>query len=403
MKAPMRKVRCAVYTRVSTDERLDMEFNSLDAQREAALAYIESQKHEGWLLVGDRYDDGGFSGGTMERPALQRLLRDVESRVIDVIVVYKVDRLSRSLTDFARIVDVFEKNKASFVSITQQFNTTTSMGRLTLNILLSFAQFEREVIGERIRDKFAASRKKGMWMGGMPPLGYDIIDRKLVVNETEADLVRLIFRRFPRIGSATKLAQELRRAGHTTKSWTTQDGKSRPGKPIDKGAIYKILGNRTYLGEAVHKGTSYPGEHEAIIDRATWDKVQAILAENTVARANGTRAQTPALLCGLIFAPHGHAMTPSHTRKAGKLYRYYIATDAIRQGYSECLVRSVPAAEVEEAVIAQVRHLLRTPDIIARTWAAARNELEMPEREVGDHLDDLGPRHIQLVPPRRPE
>ena len=315
MKAPVRKVRCAIYTRVSTDERLDMEFNSLDAQREAALAYIQSQKHEGWILVGDRYDDGGFSGGSMERPALQRLLRDVESGVIDVIVVYKVDRLSRSLTDFARIVEVFEKNKASFVSITQQFNTTTSMGRLTLNILLSFAQFEREVIGERIRDKFAASRRKGMWMGGMPPLGYDVVDRKLVVNEKEAELVRLIFKRFLRVGSATKLAQELRRAGHTTKSWTTQDGKHRPGKPIDKGAIYKILNNRVYLGEAVHKGTSYPGEHEAIIDRATWDKVHAILAENTVARANGTRAQTPALLRGLIFAPGGHAMTPSHSRK----------------------------------------------------------------------------------------
>ena len=192
------------------------------------------------------------------------------------------------------------------------------------------------MIGERIRDKFAASRRKGMWMGGTPPLGYDVVDRKLVVNEKEAELVRLIFNRFLRVGSATKLAQELRRAGHTTKSWTTQDGKHRAGKPIDKGAIYKILNNRTYLGEAVHKGTSYPGEHEAIIDRATWDKVQAILAENTVARANGTRAQTPALLRGLIFAPGGHAMTPSHSRKNGRLYRYYVSTDAIRQGYSEC-------------------------------------------------------------------
>ncbi len=256
------------------------------------------------------------------------------------------------------------------------------MGRLTLNILLSFAQFEREVIGERIRDKFAASRRKGMWMGGTPPLGYDVRDRKLVVNETETELVRLIFNRFLRVGSATKLAQELRRAGHSTKSWTTQDGRRRPGKPIDKGAIYKILGNRIYLGEVVHKGTSYPGEHEAVIDRPTWDKVHAILAENAVARSNRSRAQTPALLRGLIFAPGGHAMTPTHTRKAGKLYRYYVETDAIRQGYSECPVRSVPAAEVEEAVVSQVRHLLRTPEIIARTWAAARSELEMPEREV---------------------
>ena len=221
-----------------------------------------------------------------------------------------------------------------------------------------------------------------------------------MVNETEAELVRLIFNRFLRVGSATKLAQELRRAGHTTKSWTTQDGKHRPGKPIDKGAIYKILNNRVYLGEAVHKGTSYPGEHQAIIDRATWDKVHAILAENTVARANGTRAQTPALLRGLIFAPGGHAMTPSHTRKAGKLYRYYVATDAIRQGYAECPVRSVPAAEVEEAVVAQVRHLLRTPEIIARTWAAAKREGDeaIPERDVVKTITDLAPLWDELFP-----
>jgi hypothetical protein len=272
------------------------------------------------------------------------------------------------------------------------------MGRLTLNILLSFAQFEREVIGERIRDKFAASRKKGMWMGGTPPLGYDVCDRKLVVNEKEAELVRLVFQRFIRVGSATKLAQELRRAAHTTKSWVTQDGKHRPGKPIDKGALYKILGNRTYLGEAVHKGTSYPGEHEAIIDRGTWDKVHSILAENAVVRANGTRAQTPALLRGLIFAPGGRAMTPSHSRKAGKLYRYYVATDAIRLGHADCPMRSVPAAEIEEAVVAQVRHLLRTPEIIARTWAAANNETETPEREVVETVTAFAPLWDKLFP-----
>ena len=218
------------------------------------------------------------------------------------------------------------------------------------------------------------------------------------MNEAEADLVRLIFQRFLRLGSATKLAQELRRAGHTTKSWTTQDGKHRPGKPIDKAAIYKILNNRVYLGEAVHKGTIYPGEHEAIIDHGTWDKVHAILADNTVARTNGTRAQTPALLRGLIFAPGGHAMTPSHSRKNGRLYRYYVSTDAIRQGYSECPVRSVPAAEVEEAVVAQVRHLLRTPEIIARTWAAARNELQIPEREVVKTVTDFAPLWDELFP-----
>jgi len=396
MKPPVRKTRCAIYTRVSTDERLDMEFNSLDAQREAGAAYVESQKHEGWIPVGDRYDDGGFSGGTLERPALQRLLRDIETGRIDVVVVYKIDRLSRSLMDFAKLVEVFDRCRVTFVSITQSFNTTTSMGRLTLNILLSFAQFEREVIGERIRDKFAASRARGMWMGGMPPLGYDVIERKLVVNEAEAELVRLIFSRFVRVGSATKLAQELRRAGHRTKSWTTQDGNQREGKPIDKGAIYKILANRVYLGEAVHKGTSYPGEHEAIIDRATWDKVHAILAENTVAPSNATRAQTAALLRGIMFAPGGHAMTPSHTRKKGRLYRYYVATDAIRQGYSECPVRSVPAAEVEDAVVAQVRHLLQTPEVIARTWAETKSE--MAERDVDKVVTDFAPLWDELFP-----
>lgn len=232
----------------------------------------------------------------------------------------------------------------------------------------------------------------------MPPLGYDVVERKLVVNAAEAELVRLIFSRFLRVGSATKLSHELRRGGHCTKSWTTQDGTHRPGRPIDKGAIYKILANRVYLGEAVHKGTSYPGEHEGIIDRATWDKVHAILGENTVARSNQSRAQTSALLRGLLFAPGGHAMTPSHTRKKGRLYRYYVATDAIRQGYAECPVRSAPAAEVEDVVVAQVRHLLQTPEVIARTWAAAKDETETSEREVIQVVTDFAPLWDELFP-----
>lgn len=400
MKTPLRKLRCAIYTRKSSEEGLEMEFNSLDAQREAGLAYITSQKSEGWILVGDRYDDGGFSGGSMERPGLQRLLRDVEAGRIDVIVVYKVDRLSRSLGDFARIVEVFDRHNASFVSITQQFNTTTSMGRLTLNILLSFAQFEREVIGERIRDKFAASRARGMWMGGIPPLGYDVGDRRLVVNEREAELVQLIFTRFLQLGSATELARELRRAGHTTKSWITQEGKHRPGKPIDKGALYKILANRVYLGEAVHKGVSHPGEHVAIVECDIWEKVHAILDGNARRRGNLSRAQTPALLRGLIFAAGGHAMTPSHTRKAGRLYRYYVATDAIRNGHGDCAVRSVPAAEIEEAVVAQVRHLLQTPEMVAKIWTAANaaGESAIPERDVVKAITELAPLWDELFP-----
>src|SRR4051812_13254980 len=268
MKKPtIRKLRCAVYTRKSSEEGLEQEFNSLDAQREACEAYIASQKPEGWLLVPDHYDDGGISGATLDRPALQQLLADIEGKRVDVVVVYKIDRLSRALMDFAKLVEVFDRNNVTFVSVTQSFNTTTSMGRLTLNILLSFAQFEREVIGERIRDKFAASRKKGMWMGGFVPLGYDVKDRKLVVNQIEAATVRRIFERFVKLGSVTQLVREMRDKGVTTKG----------GKPIDKGYVYRILNNRVYLGEAVHKGSAYPGEHQAIIDPTLWDRVHAIL------------------------------------------------------------------------------------------------------------------------------
>ena len=267
---PIRKLRCAVYTRKSTEEGLDKEFNSLQAQREACEAYIASQRSEGWALVRDAYDDGGFSGGTLERPALQQLLADIEEGLVDVVVVYKIDRLSRSLMDFSKLVEVFDRAGVTFVSVTQSFNTTTSMGRLTLNILLSFAQFEREVIAERVRDKIRASRQKGMWMGGSVPLGYVVQNRKLVVHEPDAAVVRSMFERFLRVGSATVLAQELRAEGVLTTK----------GRPIDKGYLYKCLSNRTYLGLAIHKGTAYPGEHAAIIDQDLWDKVHAILAEN---------------------------------------------------------------------------------------------------------------------------
>ena len=277
MKKPVvRKLRCAVYTRKSSEEGLEQEFNSLDAQREACEAYIASQKPEGWVLVPDRYDDGGISGGTLERPALKRLLADIEARRVDVVVVYKIDRLSRALMDFAKLVEVFDRNSVTFVSVTQSFNTTTSMGRLTLNILLSFAQFEREVIGERIRDKFAASRKKGMWMGGFVPLGYDVKDRKLVVNEAEAATVRMIFERFVKIGSATDAGARRSRP---------KASRGKHGKLVDKGYLYKLLNNRVYIGEAVHKGTAYPGEHEAIISQALWDKVHSILRESPRKRA----------------------------------------------------------------------------------------------------------------------
>ena len=390
MKKPVvRKLRCAVYTRKSSEEGLDMEFNSLDAQREACEAYVASQKTEGWLLVPDRYDDGGFSGGTLERPALQRLIADIEANQVDVVVVYKIDRLSRSLMDFAKLVEVFDRNSVTFVSVTQSFNTTTSMGRLTLNILLSFAQFEREVIGERIRDKFAASRKKGMWMGGWAPLGYDVRDRKLVVNDAEAATVRMIFQRFLRVGSMTKLFLALRSEGMRTKG----------GKPVDKGYLYRILNNRAYIGEAVHKGIAYPGEQAAIVERLLWDRVHEIIGESPRKRAMRTRAQTPALLKGLIFGPTGVAMTPAHTRRNGRLYRYYVSTDVLKRDADSCLIRRVPAGEIETAVIDHLRGLLRAPEIVARTWRAARQSgEEISEGEVREALERLDTLWNELFP-----
>ena len=374
MNPPPAKIRCAVYTRKSSEEGLEQEFNSLDAQREAAEAYVTSQRHEGWLLVPNRYDDGGISGGTLKRPALQRLIADIEAGRIDTVVVYKVDRLSRSLTDFAKLVDLFEANGVTFVSVTQQFNTTTSMGRLTLNMLLSFAQFEREVIGERIRDKFAASRQRGMWMGGWAPLGYDVKDRKLVVNAREAALVRRIFERFAVLGSATRLVRELNDEGCTTKSRMTQDGTFRPGRRFDRGLIHKLLRNRIYLGDAVHKGTAYPGEHDAIVGQALWDRVHAILTTAPRPRAGAARARHPALLKGLIYGPGGRAMTPTHTRKNGKLYRYYVTAQALKTGYGDCPIGCVPAGEVEGAVIAQIRTLLTAPEMVAAVWDALRKQ-----------------------------
>jgi DNA invertase Pin-like site-specific DNA recombinase len=361
-----RRLRCAIYTRKSSEEGLDMEFNSLDAQREACEAYIASQRSEGWAAIREPYDDGGVSGGTLERPALQRLLADVEAGLIDVIVVYKIDRLSRSLMDFARLVEIFDRNQVTFVSVTQSFNTTTSMGRLTLNILLSFAQFEREVIGERIRDKFAASRKRGMWMGGYVPLGYDVRDRKLTINEAEAATVRMIFKRFVAIGSATKLAKALVAEGVRTKS----------GRLIDKGYIYRLLNSQVYLGEATHKGVSYPGEHAPIIDRSLWNKVHSILQTSPRLRAANARARTPALLKGLIFTETGCAMTPAFTKKGTRLYRYYVSMDVIRNrplDESPGPLR-LPAPMVEDAVIGEIHRMIRAPEITARSIAALRRE-----------------------------
>ncbi len=388
-KPTARKLRCAVYTRKSSEEGLEQEFNSLDAQREACEAYIASQRSEGWVLIRDQYDDGGISGGTLERPALQRLLSDIEDGLVDVVVVYKIDRLSRSLMDFSKLVEVFDRNNVTFVSVTQSFNTTTSMGRLTLNILLSFAQFEREVTAERIRDKVKASRMKGIFMGGTPPYGYKPKDRKLVIDEDEARNVKWIFARFLEIGSATKLAQEVAKKGIRTPR----------GNPMSKNFLYRMLNNRAYIGEAVHKGTGYAGEHQRLIDQKTWDQVHSILQESPRIRANNTRTETPALLKGLLYGEDGAAFSPTHTRKGDRLYRYYVSQTVLKHGAGACPVPRVPAAEIEATVIEQLRTMLRAPEVVVATWKAARSEQgDISEAEVRDALTTLDPLWAQLFP-----
>lgn len=353
------KLGCAIYTRKSSEEGLEQAFNSLDAQREACAAFILSQKHEGWTALPTLYNDGGFSGGTLDRPALKQLLADIAEGKIDVVVVYKIDRLTRSLFDFAKIVEAFEAKSVSFVSITQQFNTSTSMGRLTLNVLLSFAQFERELAGERIRDKIAASKKKGMWMGGLPPLGYNVKDRKLVVNDDEARAVLHIFSRYLVLKSVRALKTELEEAGIRTKRRSLTDGTACGGQKLSRGALYLILQNRIYRGEITHKGDAYPGEHPAIIDKGLWDQVQTTLAENRVDRKTGAYAKQPSLLAGLAFDETGERLTPSHAVKKGTRYRYYVSRSLIvgtAKDHSQG--RRIPAGNLESLVVNRLRAFL---------------------------------------------
>ena len=350
-------LRCAIYSRVSSDQGLEQDFNSLDAQREAAEAYIKSQAHEGWRLLRDHYDDGGFSGGTMERPALQRLLEAIKAGRIDIVVVYKVDRLTRSLADFAKLVELFDAHKVSFVSVTQSFNTTTSMGRLTLNVLLSFAQFEREVTGERIRDKIAASKKKGMWMGGVVPFGYRVDDRKLLVDEAEAKLVKKIFERYQILGSLPALQRELTAAGIVTRERRIVSGRIIGGIPFANGALSQILRNRLYLGELNHRGQSWPAAHEPIIDRDLFDAVQTKLADN-LNRATNRKAKTGALLMGKIFDDRGNPMSPSFAVKKGVRYSYYVSSPIAQGRKAEAgSVARVPAEAVEGRVLDELRRI----------------------------------------------
>ena len=356
-----KKVRCAIYTRVSTDQGLEQDFNSLDAQYDASQAYIRSQVHAGWTMVRAKYDDGGFSGGNTDRPALQRLLEDVRAGKVDIIVVYKVDRLTRSLADFAKLVELFDRHGVSFVSVTQQFNTTTSMGRLTLNVLLSFAQFEREVTSERIRDKISASKRKGLWVGGMAPLGYDTKDRKITVNEAEAACVRTIFRSYLKLGSLNLLMADLRAGGIVTRVRSLKTGQTAGGIPFTRGPLAYLLRNRFYVGEVAFKGDTLTGEQPAIVDRDLFDAVQAKLSEQ-VTNHKLSRTKSEALLLGHIYDDRGHRMTPSHVRKGGIKYRYYISS-ALLQGRAKQsgTVSRIPADEIEALVAKSVRDHLNEP------------------------------------------
>ncbi|MCO6455500.1 MAG: recombinase family protein [Pirellulaceae bacterium] len=387
-------IRCAIYTRKSCEEGLELEFNSLDAQRESGEAFIASQQHEGWVCLPEHYDDGGFSGGSMDRPALNRLLADIAAGKVDCVVVYKVDRLSRSLLDFARIMETFDKNGASFVSVTQQFNTTHSMGRLTLNILLSFAQFEREIIGERIRDKIAAQRRKGKWAGGVPVLGYDV-DRtnpsaKLVVNAEEAVRVRRIFSLYLELGSLLPVVEEMTRRGWCNKSWTTKKGAARGGRPFDKCSVHALLTNPIYIGKIKHKTDVYDGEHETIIDAEVFEKVQATLQKNARGQGNHLINKYGALLKGLLHCQAcGQTMVHTFTGRGSKRYRYYTCVKAIKSGWKTCPTKSLPAAEIEAAVVEQIRCIAHDADLRGEVLRQARSAAD-------DELAELGTQQRQL-------
>jgi len=386
--------RCAVYCRVSSDEGLDQAFNSIDAQKESGHAFIKSQAHEGWISVMDDYDDPAYSGGNMERPALRRLLRDVEDGKVDIIVVYKIDRLSRSLADFAKMVDIFDRHGVSFSAVTQQINSATSMGRLMLNVLLSFAQFEREVTSERIRDKFAASAAKGMWMGGPVPLGYRVENRRLLIAPDEAELVRRLFRMYAADPHVTGITQMLMAEGVTT----------RRGKLFCKQTIHKLFHNRIYLGEIVHKGKSFPGQHDGIITQAEWDAVHSVLAtdKNMRRTINLTRQSPPALLRGLVYAPTGSRMVPSYTVKTksgGKRYRYYADLKYVRFGTSTETFGSINADQLEGIVVEQVLQALQSPASIQSVWDTVKASTKgVDEAQVVLAMRNLGALWASLFP-----
>ncbi len=355
------RIKCAVYTRKSSEEGLDQSFNSLDAQREACEAYVLSQRHEGWVALSTKYDDGGFSGGNIERPALKKLMADIAEGRVNTVVVYKVDRLTRSLADFAKLVEQFDSKGVTFVSVTQQFNTTTSMGRLTLNVLLSFAQFEREVTGERIRDKIAASKAKGMWMGGRVPLGYDLRDRRLYINPKEAEQVREIFRQYLRLRTVPSLMAYLNRTDIRTKVRIGADGRKAGGQHYFRGGLYQLLRNHIYVGEIEHKGSVYPGEHEGIVDRELWNQVQELLDLNQNGSRDGSRTASGSMLTGLLFSESGVRYIPTNAQKGGRRYHYYTSQSVIKGDKEEGSIGRLPAPALESAVADRMQSFFQSP------------------------------------------
>ena len=370
----MKKIRCAIYTRKSSEEGLDQEFNSLNAQREACEAYIKSQLHEGWILVDKQYNDGGFSGGTLERPAVKELFKDIEAGKIDIVMVYKVDRLTRSLMDFSKIVELFDKHSASFVSITQQFNTTTSMGRLTLNVLLSFAQFEREVTGERIRDKIAASKKKGMWVGGIPPIGYLLKERKLIIDQIQAEKVRFVFQKYIELKNVDRLRLYLKSNEILTKN----------GNNFSKGSLYHLLSNKAYIRLITHKEKTYQGQHEPILEKEIWEEAEKILIQNRITKKSGISSKSPSLLTGKLFDDKGNYMSPSHSNTRNRKYRYYVSQALIQGRKMDAgSISKIPAGEIEKTVTSEIEKFLQNTKNIQKYF---------------EHLDIRNQKaHLQMV------
>jgi site-specific DNA recombinase len=386
--------RCAIYTRKSSEEGLEQDFNSLHAQREACEAFIKSQAGERWRLVKTAYDDGGLSGGTMERPALRRLLTDINQGLIDVVVVYKVDRLTRSLADFAKMVEVFDAHGVSFVAVTQQFNTTTSMGRLTLNVLLSFAQFEREVTGERIRDKIAASKRKGMWMGGCVPLGYEVCDRRIVIDEREAETVRYIFGRYQELGCVRLLKEDLDRRGVVSKRRISKTGTESGGRSFSRGALYALLSNPIYVGEIRHKKLRHPGQHQAIVDRAVWERTQRQLQEQRVRTKSHDASVEKSPLIGRLVDENGGGLTPSHARKGERKYRYYVSRNFPAQGLAPSRIGwRLPARELEDRVAAAVGEMLGNESAVLE--AAQKTDIDSSQIDRVLHAARTWRHHLQ--------